>query len=151
MIVVEPQAFRRQMAMELGADIVLDPADGDLAEQVKQHTGGRGATLVLECSGSNGALAATLDVIGPQGRIVLIGQSAGRRIPIEIGKAVFGRTTITGSSGSPYYFPRTLTFMSRRLVDLMSVVTHRFPLSESVTAFQLGSTGANCAKILVLP
>jgi len=150
-IVVEPQAFRRQMAEDLGADIVLDPADGDLAEQVKQHTGGQGATLVLECSGSNGALASTLDVIGAQGRIVLIGQSAGRRIPIEIGKAVFGRSTIVGSSGSPYYFPRTLTFMSRRLVDLMSVVAHRFPLSESVAAFQLGSTGANCAKILVLP
>jgi L-iditol 2-dehydrogenase len=150
-IVVEPQAFRRQMAQDLGADTVLDPADGDLAEQVKQHTGGRGTTLVLECSGSNGALAATLDVIAPQGRIVLIGQSAGRKIPIEIGKAVFGRSTIVGSSGSPYYFPRTLTFMSRHLVDLMPVVTHQFPLSEIVAAFELGSTGANCAKILVLP
>jgi L-iditol 2-dehydrogenase len=150
-IVVEPQAFRRQMATDLGAEVVLDPTDGDLAEQVKEHTGGRGATLVLECSGSNGALAATLDVIGQQGRIVLIGQSAGRKIPIEIGKAIFARTTITGSSGSPYYFPKTLAFMSRRLVDLMPVVTHQFPLSQIGDAFELGKAGANCAKILVLP
>jgi len=150
-IVVEPQAFRRKMAQDLGADAVLDPADGDLVEQVLDRTEKRGATLVLECSGSNGALAATLDVVGKQGRIVLIGQSAGRKIPIEIGKAIFERTTIVGSSGSPHYFPKTLTFMSRRLVDLMPVVTHQFPLSRTLDAFELGKSGAGCAKILVLP
>jgi 2-desacetyl-2-hydroxyethyl bacteriochlorophyllide A dehydrogenase len=150
-IVVEPQASRRKMAQDLGADAVLDPTEGDLVEKVKEHTGGRGATMVLECSGSNGALAATLDVIGQQGRIVLIGQSAGRKIPIEIGKAIFARTTIAGSSGSPYYFPKTLAFMSRRLVDLMPVVTHRFPLAETADAFELGHSGADCAKILILP
>jgi L-iditol 2-dehydrogenase len=150
-IVVEPQPFRRRMARDLGADVTLDPTDGNLVEQVLAHTGGRGATMVLECSGSNGALAATLDVISKQGRIVLIGQSAGRKIPIEIGQAIFQRTTIIGSSGSPYFFPKTLTFMSRRLVDLMPVVTHRFPLSEVLDAFELGKSGADCAKILVLP
>ena len=150
-IVVEPQPFRRRMARDLGADVTLDPTDGNLVEQVLDHTGGRGATMVLECSGSNGALAATLDVIAKQGRIVLIGQSAGRKIPIEIGQAIFQRTTIVGSSGSPYFFPKTLTFMSRRLVDLMPVVTHRFPLSQVLDAFELGKSGADCAKILVLP
>ena len=150
-IVVEPQAVRRQAAQNLGADLVLDPTSGSLVEQILDHTAGRGATLILECSGSDGALAATLDVIGKQGRIVLIGQSAGRKIPIEIGKAIFERTTIIGSSGSPYYFPKTLTFMSRKLVDLMPVVTHRFPLSQVLDAFELGRSGADCAKILVLP
>jgi L-iditol 2-dehydrogenase len=150
-IVVEPQPFRQEMARDLGADVVLDPSRGDLAEQVFQHTGGRGATLVLECSGSNGALSSMLEVVGPQARIVLVGQSAGRRIPIEIGRAIFGRTTIAGSSGSPYYFPKTLAFMSRRLVDLLPVVTHRFALAQGLDAFALGSSGANCAKILILP
>jgi L-iditol 2-dehydrogenase len=149
--VVEPEVFRRKMAKELGADVVLDPTDGDLIEQVMDHTGGRGATMVLECSGSNGALGTMLDIIGKQGRIVLIGQSAGRRIPIEIGKTIFQRTNIVGSSGSPYFFPKTLTFMSRRLVDLMAVVTHQFPLSDILDAFELGKTGAECAKILVQP
>jgi L-iditol 2-dehydrogenase len=150
-VVVEPQANRRNMAKDLGADIVLDPTDGELVEQVMDWTWGRGATMVLECSGSNGALAAMLGVIGKQGRIVLIGQSAGRMVPIEIGQAIFQRTTIVGSSGSPYFFPKTLTFMSRRLVDLMPVVTHQFPLSDILDAFELGKRGEDCAKILVLP
>jgi L-iditol 2-dehydrogenase len=139
------------MAEDLGADAVLDPTEGNLVEQVLDCTGGRGATMVLECSGSNGALATMLEVIGKQARIVLIGQSAGRMIPMEIGQAIFQRTTIVGSSGSPYFFPKTLTFMSRQLVDLMAVVTHQFPLSEVLEAFELGRSGVDCAKILVLP
>jgi L-iditol 2-dehydrogenase len=139
------------MARDLGADAVIDPTAEDVVTAVMSYTGGRGATMVLECSGSNGALASVLDVIAKQGRVVLIGQSAGRKIPIEIGQAIFQRTTIVGSSGSPYYFPKTLTFMSRQLVDLMRVVTHQFPLSEILDAFELGKSGAGCAKILVLP
>ena len=41
--------------------------------------------------------------------------------------------------------------MSRRLVDLLAVVTHQFPLSEIRDAFELGKSGTDCAKILVLP
>jgi L-iditol 2-dehydrogenase len=150
-IVVEPQLFRQQMARDLGADVVLDPTTGDVVAQVLDHTDGRGATLVLECSGSNGALEATLDVVAKHGRIVLIGQSVGRKIPVEIGKTVFQRATIVGSSGSPYFFPKTLTFMSRRLVDLASVITHQFPLTDVLDAFELGKKATDSGKILLIP
>jgi threonine dehydrogenase-like Zn-dependent dehydrogenase len=150
-IVVEPQPVRGQMARDLGADVVIDPTAGDLVEQIFDHTGGRGATLVLECSGSNAALEATIDVVAKQGRIVLIGQSAGRKIPIEIGKTIFQGATIAGSSGSPYFFPKTLTFMSRRLVDLTPVITHQFPLADVLEAFELGQKATDSAKILLIP
>jgi L-iditol 2-dehydrogenase len=150
-IAVEPQPFRRQLAQSLGADVVIDPMAGDLVEQVLDHTGGRGATLVLECSGSNAALETTIEVVAKQGRIVLIGQSAGRKIPIEIGKTIFRGATVVGSSGSPYFFPKTLTFMSRRLVDLSPVITHRFPLTKVLEAFELGKKATDSAKILLIP
>jgi threonine dehydrogenase-like Zn-dependent dehydrogenase len=105
----------------------------------------------LECSGSNGALEATVDVVAKGGRIVLVGQSAGRKIPIEIGKTIFQGATIVGSSGSPYFFPKTLTFMSRRLVDLSPVITHRYPLADVLEAFELGQKATDSAKILLIP
>jgi len=150
-IVVEPQPVRAQMARDLGADVVIDPTAGHAVAQVLDHTGGRGATLVLECSGSNGALETTIDVVAKGGRIVLIGQSAGRKIPIEIGKTIFQGARIVGSSGSPYFFPKTLTFMSRRLVDLSPVITHQFPLTDVLEAFELGKKATDSAKILLIP
>jgi L-iditol 2-dehydrogenase len=150
-IVVEPQTVRGQMALNMGADVVIDPTAGDLVEQVSDYTGGRGATLVLECSGSNGALEATVEIVAEQGRIVLIGQSAGRKIQVEIGKTIFQGATIVGSSGSPNFFPKTLTFMSRRLVDLTPVITHQFPLADVLEAFELGRKATDSAKILLIP
>jgi L-iditol 2-dehydrogenase len=150
-IVVEPQASRQGMARQLGAEVVINPKAGDVLEQVMDHTGGRGATLVLECSGSNGALETVVDVVAKHGRVVLIGQSVGRKIPIEIGKAIFQGATMFGSSGSPYFFPKTLTFMSRRLVDLTPVISHRFPLIDVLEAFEVGKRAADSAKILVTP
>ncbi len=150
-IVVEPQPVRGQMARDLGADVVIDPTAGDLVEQVLDRTDSRGATLVLECSGSNAALEATIDVVAKQGRIVLIGQSVGRKIPLEIGKTIFQGATIAGSSGSPYFFSKTLTFMSRRLVDLTPVITHQFPLADVLEAFELGQKATDSAKILLIP
>jgi len=118
---------------------------------VLDHTGGRGATLVLECSGSNAALETVIEVVAKKGRIVLIGQSAGRKIPIEIGMTIFRGATVVGSSGSPYFFPKTLIFMSRSLVDLSPVITHRFPLTRVLEAFELGKKATDSAKILLIP
>ena len=75
----------------------------------------------------------------------------GRKIPVEIGKTIFQRATIVGSSGSPYFFPKTLTFMSRKLVDLTSVITHQFPLSDVLDAFELGNRATDSGKILLIP
>ena len=41
-IAVEPHPYRRRMASELGADVTVDPLAGDMEEQVRSHTGGRG-------------------------------------------------------------------------------------------------------------
>ena len=106
---------------------------------------------MLECSGSDGALAATTDVVAKEGRIVLIGQSGGRKVPVEIGKSIWQGATIIGSSGCPYFFPKTLTLMSRHLVDLTKVITHRFPLSDVLEAFEVGKKGSDSAKILLIP
>jgi NADPH:quinone reductase-like Zn-dependent oxidoreductase len=54
-IAVEPIAWRREMAGELGATDLVDPADGDPVEQVRALTGGRGADYVLEAAGMTAA------------------------------------------------------------------------------------------------
>ncbi len=150
-IAVEPEPYRRQLAQSLGADVVIDPTAGDVVEQVLDHTGGRGATLVVECSGSDGALQATMDIVAKEGRVSLIGHSVGRKVPIEIGKSIWQGATIVGSCGSPFFFPKTLAFMSRQLVDLTKVVTHRFPLTDVLDAFELGKRASDSGKILLIP
>lgn len=51
-IVSEPVAQRRRSALDLGADVVVDPDTGPAAELVREHTAGRGADLVIEAAGT---------------------------------------------------------------------------------------------------
>ena len=136
---------------ELGASVVIDPTRGDVVHQIMEHTDQQGASLILECSGTDQALAATMDIVAKHGRVCLIGHSIGRKVPIEIGKLIWQGATVVGSPGAPFYFPKTLSFMSQHLVDLTQVISHRFSLDKVTEAFELGKRTADSMKILLAP
>lgn len=51
-IVSEPAAPRRHSALDLGVDLVIDPASEPLAALVADRTAGRGADLVIDAAGT---------------------------------------------------------------------------------------------------
>ena len=150
-IMVEPSPYRQQMAASLGAETILDPTSVDIVETVMELTHGLGATKIIECSGNVDATAMTVDIIAVDGTIVLTGQSIGTKVPIEIGKTIWKHATISGYAGAHYYFPKTLAFMAKGLVDFQKVITHRFPIEDLAAAFALGNKGTDSAKIMIYP
>src|SRR5437763_5189308 len=47
---IEPQAHRRTLGLEIGARHVLDPTAGDIADQAAERTDGRGFDVVIEAA-----------------------------------------------------------------------------------------------------
>jgi threonine dehydrogenase-like Zn-dependent dehydrogenase len=133
-IVVEPLANRQEYAKRFGADVVIDPRQvKSLADEIAHHTARkRGATVVIEASGNDNAIASLFDVAGLQPRMRLIGHSVGRKVPVEIGKTIWRGISIYGQGGISYDMPRTITFMDRirRHVDLTQLISHRFSFSR---------------------
>ena len=150
-IVVEPTPYRQKMAREMGAKTILDPSKDDVAAQIMDLTDGLGLTKIIECSGSIPGTAMTVDVIAVDGTIVLTGQSVGTKVPIEIGKTIWRHANITGYAGPHFYFPQTIAYMAKGLVDFEKTVTHRFPIEEGLEAFKLGNQGTDSAKIVIYP
>ena len=68
----EPALKRREIAKDLGADVVYDPtAPGiDVPAKVAEVTGGHGADIVFECAGIQPTLNAALQAVRPKGTIV---------------------------------------------------------------------------------
>jgi len=64
---------RRALALQLGADYALDPAEPDFTEQVKAITGGEGVNGIVEVTGNAKALQQALDCAAREGRISLLG------------------------------------------------------------------------------
>ena len=148
-IVVEPTEYRKQMASDMGAKIIVDPAKEDVTERVLELTNSLGLTLIVECSGSKDGIANTIDIIGVDGRIVLTGQAMGVKIPAEMGKMIWKHATVTGSCDSPDFTLKTFEYLSRKLNDPTKIITHRFKIDQIQEAFQLGNKGTGCGKIVV--
>jgi len=109
-----PQA-RLDIARRWGADVVLDVLASDAAarkEQILEATDGRGADLVVECSGANAAFVEGMDLVRRGGRYLVLGASESR--PVEIRPTSFNlrQLTVAGTmSGDVSHYYRALTFL----------------------------------------
>lgn len=151
-IMVEPLASRRDTARKFGADEVVDPAAIDLKETISRLTDGHGASVVVEASGNDKAIAALFDVAGNSGRVRLIGHSVGRKVPVEIGKTIWRTLAITGSGGTRNFGQRTIRFMDRMrdTFDVRKLITHRFPFAKIHEAFEVAATQKQTALKVML-
>jgi aryl-alcohol dehydrogenase len=71
-ILIEPRAERRELALSLGAHHVIDPADGDTMAAVRALRAG-GVDNVLDTSGNVGALTAAIGMLAPNGTLGMVG------------------------------------------------------------------------------
>ena len=138
-ISVEPLESRRRIASQYGADEVMDPSAVDLPTEISKLTDGRGASVVIEASGNDRAIASIFDVAVHSARIGLIGHSVGRKVPVEIGLTIWKTLRITGSGGTRYFAQRTIRFMGRirERYDVTALITHRFSFNQIHEAFKV--------------
>jgi threonine dehydrogenase-like Zn-dependent dehydrogenase len=70
--VSEPAASRREAALNLGADAVVDPTDEDVVSRMVSLTGGVGPDVVFECAAARPTLDQALDMVRRSGQVMLI-------------------------------------------------------------------------------
>lgn len=148
-ILVEPDAERRQLATEFGADDTIDPTSSDVVAEVHRLTGGRGATRVIEATGRADVMALTLHVAAYAGYITNIGINVGGEAPAQLGLIVGKALRIRGQVGSPGVWPETIRFLERTGVDLEPLVSQRFALEDAVAAMHASSQRDRNIKIHV--
>ncbi len=83
-ISVDPIAERRQLAESLGADLVLDPTELDVAVETRRYLG-QGADIAIEASGQYKALHEAMRSVGQCGRIATLGYYKGVDTELELG------------------------------------------------------------------
>ena len=149
-IVVDPLATRREVALKLGADAAIDPSDGGAAERIREMTGGHGADLVVEASGHDASMAAAFDYAREDGRMSMVGINIGRKVPVVIGQIQMKNLTVKGCIGSPGVWPAAIRFLERTGIDLSPIQTHDYALTDAVQAFSFGKDATKSIKITLL-
>jgi L-iditol 2-dehydrogenase len=139
-IVADTRADALERATWLGATRVVNPTAESLEEVVKEGTGGRGADVTFEVTGTQAALLETGNVTRMSGTIAIVGyhQGGNREIPLahwnwmafRIANAHF-REVSTIMRG----MQTGMRLLTSGRLSLEDVVTHQFPLAEINDAF----------------
>jgi (R,R)-butanediol dehydrogenase / meso-butanediol dehydrogenase / diacetyl reductase len=70
-VLVEPDSFRRKVADEIGI-YTVDPGTSDVVALVEEHSGGAGADIAFEVSGSAGGVSTAVGVLATRGRLIMV-------------------------------------------------------------------------------
>lgn len=153
-IVVEPHASRRALALQLGATHVIDPQGTlDLSAAVRQFAP-NGVNYALDTTGRTPTLEAIMACLAPRGLLGLVGIAAqGTRLPGEIntvmgsGHRIMG--IIEGDSDPSTFIPELIAhYQAGRLPFDRMIRT--YPLAQINDAVRDSHAGT-CIKAVLLP
>ncbi len=152
---VEKLAIARGLGMADGFD-ASQPLDG-LGEWTRQHSGGRGADVVLDLVGGN-YVRPSIDALAFQGRLILIGTVAGAEAAISLGPVLRKRLTIRGTvlrSRALDERVRDAEAFARNVIPLLQsgavrpIVDRTFTLDQIADAHALVESNTTVGKVVI--
>ncbi len=151
LIGVDVRADRVARGLEFGADIVLNAAECDVAEEIRTLTDGLGCDVYVEVSGAARSITQGLDALRNRGRFVQMGVLAG---PVDTDWNMIGdgkELTIRGSHLSGRTYPAVLRGIETGRIRTDGLVTHTFGLSRWQEAFAVSESEPGALKVLLVP
>ncbi len=144
-VVSDLDPAKLEVARELGADVTVNPAEADLKTVVMERTGGFGAEIAIDASGSPEAISTLFELVKHTGKILLFGVSPeNARIKVRPFDIYRRELTIVGSFTNPYTNEAALNLLGDIEVD--RIVTHRIRLDnlvkDGIDAIREKRTGA---------
>lgn len=151
-IVANRSAARRATARVCGATHTVDPTQTDLATYVNEVTGGAGADVVVVCFGGLDLANTALEVAGIGGRVnYFAGFPKGSTATMDPNLIHYKELQVTGGSNARRRdVRRAISVLEAGLVDAEPIVSHRFPLSDLLSAYEALQQRAG-VKIAVIP
>ena len=162
-IAVDGVASRRELATKLGADEVIDASEGNVAERIRDLTGGRGADVCLEVSGNHRALHEAIRSVAYNSRVCVAGFMQGEGAGLRLGEEFHHNRVqlvcaqISGvhpglqHRWNEYRLQRTFIDLAESgRVNVTDLITHEFGLEAGGEAFALLDTATTDVMQVIL-
>jgi len=144
---------RLTIAKSFGLSQTIDASKADAGAAVRELTEGRGADAVILAVGGSGLIRPALDATRPGGRVLLFAQTARGEVTIDPAAVCVDEKALLGSySASVELQEESVRFAMNREMDLERLISHRFPLDQSVEALRLAAhPQPDSMKIVIQP
>jgi threonine dehydrogenase-like Zn-dependent dehydrogenase len=150
-IVAEIEPWRVDRARQLGADVVIDPRQEKVVDQIKDMTAGLGVTCAIDCAGVVASERLCIEATRSKGRVCFVAECQDQ-LPITVspdmirkGLKLFGQWHYSLND-----FDKLIQVIREtgHLLDIM--ISHKFPMSQVQEALAL-SASHQCGKIILDP
>ena len=146
-IVTSGSDAKLEVARGLGADIGLNHGSVDVVAEVKRHTGGRGADVVVDSVGEQ-TWTGSLRAVRRGGRVVVCGATTGPMVDIDLRRLFWHQWSILGSTlGNRHEYAEIVRHAGEG--RLWPVVDRVVPLAAGVAAFERLQRGEQFGKLVI--
>ena len=146
-IMLDPLKNRREFALDLGADLALDPKTEDVGKIIKRETV-IGADIVVDAVGFVMDQAICLARKG--GSVILFGINEAAKVELNQAPIVFNEINIHGRFITKGTFPDAIKMIEDKIIPIEKLVTHRLPLRDVKKGLELMKSGEGCKVVIEL-
>jgi L-iditol 2-dehydrogenase len=143
-------SYRARLAAKLGCDHVLNPLAGDVGEQLRIITGGKGPDVAIECSGQPEYQRLVIDAVKPLGQVAFLAEPGEIHLRVDTDLVQKGITVMGSLDINRHDADRLMTMISSIPRQIDDFITHRCPLSRIADAFEK-QVAHDCGKIILYP
>jgi S-(hydroxymethyl)glutathione dehydrogenase / alcohol dehydrogenase len=153
-VAVDPVAWKREMALSLGATEAVDPATTDLREAVLAGTGGHGVDHAFEATGVPAVTRQALTLTRRGGSVIMLGMPAFDAV-LEVPALPFfadGKRILAAKYGDAQVrrdIPRLIDLAGAGRIDLAAMVTRRVGLDDVNQALRAMTGGEVIRSVIV--
>ncbi len=147
-VVSEPNAYRRALALQMGATVAIDPRERKLSDVFEELDMVEGFDVAMEMSGDARALRDAIGSMAHGGGVAILGLPTAE-ISLDVNEIVMKMLTLRGIYGREMYETwYKMTVMLRSGLDIKPAITHRFPYTEHAAAFDAARSGESGKVIM---
>jgi threonine 3-dehydrogenase len=147
-VITDVNSYRLDLARKMGATLAVNPTERDLQDVMRELGMTEGFDVGLEMSGNAGAFRSMIDIMVNGGRIALLGIFPGE-VAIDWGKVIFKGLFLKGIYGREMFETwYKMASMLQAGLDIGPVITHRFPIEEFRTGFEIMVSGQSGKVVL---
>ena len=151
-IVSEPNEMRREVALELGADKVVDPTTEDLPQIISEATNGMGADVIVMAIGVPALVNSTLKLCKKGGTVNLFAGFAGTgECTIEVNTIHYNEIKVNGSTAYKREdYLEAADMVKTKKINLDRIATHTYSIEKFQNAYEMCKSGKGL-KIIIEP
>jgi len=148
-VAIDVADSRLEGALRFGADETINNGRKDAVSRILELTDGLGADCAFEAVGVPETFELAAELVRPGGRVANIGVH-GRPASLHLERLWIRDVTITTGLVDTFSIPRLLRLISSGRLDPSLFVTHRFPMQDTMAAYDTFADAATSGALKVV-